>query len=555
MAKWYRGGASRGSPSVIAEGDTIEAQVYDDEGNEQGSILLGVRRLLAEHHGGHLIEAFFLRASDVYYHWWMNDGDGSPSKERGVYHLCTVAAKECPTVKGHKEAVHSDRYRCHGRGVLGSKQVPWLKDKVFFEGYMMALGAFNHALTAGGAKSRGALRDVDADVDWVDDVDPSEEGETSHQNSSGSESSEEDATMKDRIKELRKQLKQAEDDAADRKTKKAKHRRDKKTGEAREGKPKESRKKVVQDRDRGRKSKPPEPVEDDEPGRKKQDKKKKKRKRRQSSSDGAARGVRAGVKKKKRELGHPEESGADSSESQKEVFKVKKPTEHKEKDDDHDRGPFGGGPPVKFPGDEDDSSARGLSTSTKSSQQKLLAYTNKYPGRLASRMLLKMEHATASPHSRKGSRTPAVALNHILTILLPNLGVKAGVRSTRELKTLGTILDLLAVGSPSKAADVIAQRIKAVERASHESHWGSAQFLELLAPEKSMLLDKDEEIYVSKEYLLEQRLRQYDRGSYRPEGGGKGKTKGAKGKTKDKEKGDRGALDKNDKGGKKPEAK
>ena len=92
-----------------------------------------------------------------------------------------------------------------------------------------------------------------------------------------------------------------------------------------------------------------------------------------------------------------------------------------------------------------------------------------------------------------------MALNHILTILLPNLGVKAGVRSTRELKTLGTILDLLAVGSPSKAADVIAQRIKAVERASHESHWGSAQFLELLAPEKSMLLDKDEEIYVSKE--------------------------------------------------------
>jgi hypothetical protein len=111
------------------------------------------------------------------------------------------------------------------------------------------------------------------------------------------------------------------------------------------------------------------------------------------------------------------------------------------------------------------------------------------------------------------------------------------------------------MGSPSKAADVVTQRIKAVERASHESHWGSAQFLELLAPENSMLLDKDEEIYVSKEYLLELRLRQYDRGSYRPESGGKGKAKGAKEKAKDKDKGDRGAWDKNEKGGKKAEQK
>ena len=172
-----------------------------------------------------------------------------------------------------------------------------------------------------------------------------------------------------------------------------------------------------------------------------------------------------------------------------------------------------------------------------------------------------MEQATArgveGPNRAEGNRTPAVAMNHVLTILLPSLGQKAGLRSTRELKTLGSILDLLAKGAPSKAADVVAQRIKAVERASHESHWGSAQFLELLPPENSMLLDKDEEMFVAKEYLLEQKLRDYDRrgGQRREVTEGKGKSKGAKGKTKDRDKGDRGTWDKTEKPNKKPESK
>ena len=153
------------------------------------------------------------------------------------------------------------------------------------------------------------------------------------------------------------------------------------------------------------------------------------------------------------------------------------------------------------------------------------------------------------------SKTPVVAMNHVLTILLPSLGAKVGLRSTRELKTLGRILDLLAGGFPSKAADVVAQRIKAVERATHEAHWGAAQFLELLPPENSMLLEKDEEMFVTKEWLLEQKLRSYDRRGPGRDGDGKGKAKGAKGKTKDKDKIDRGAWEKNDKGGKKPEAK
>jgi hypothetical protein len=160
------------------------------------------------------------------------------------------------------------------------------------------------------------------------------------------------------------------------------------------------------------------------------------------------------------------------------------------------------------------------------------------------------------PESTEANRTPVVAMHHIITVLLPSLGQKAGLRSTRELKTLGGILDHLAAGAPSKAADVVCQRIKAVERATHESHWGAAQFLELLPPENSLLLERDEELFLTKEYLLDQKLRQYDRGNDRREGGGgKGKAKGAKGKTKEKGKSDRGVWDKNEGPAKKAEAK
>ena len=91
-----------------------------------------------------------------------------------------------------------------------------------------------------------------------------------------------------------------------------------------------------------------------------------------------------------------------------------------------------------------------------------------------------------------------------------------------------------------------------MERASHEGHWGAAQFLELLPPENSMLLGRDEEMFVTKEYLLDQKLKSYDRTGPRSDGG-KGKGKGAKGKTK--EKGDKGTWEKSDKNPKKPDLK
>lgn len=558
MSSWYKAGSSRGSPPVVSAGEIIELQVYDDAGNTQGTILLGVRKVVSRAKAGVVIEAVFLAASDIYYHWWMNDSGDAPSKVDGLYHLCAAATKDCPPNPKHPEMVHGDRYRNLGTQVHGSKQVPWLRDRTIYEGFMFSLGKFE-ALMGGGPTEKKRAPKEPAEAEWEDDRYPSEEGASPHETDEDEETEDED--MKARIKKLRAELKKAEDDAADK-------RRGKKTSGSRRalasGSAKDKKKKRAMDsagtgrHHRGKSDRDRTPEKSDEK------KPKKKRRHRSRSKEHARKGASPS---KRARASHPVEPEGSEESSKQELFKSKRGGEAKTKEADQDRGPFGGGAPVKFKGDDSDSSSsessfrKASSTTAKSSQQRLLAYTNKHPGRLASRMLLKMEHATArgveGPAQSAGNRTPAVAMNHVLTILLPSLGQKAGLRSTRELKTLGAILDHLARGTPSKAADVVAQRIKAVERASHESHWGSAQFLELLPPENSMLLDKDEEMYVAKEYLLEQRLRDYDRrgGQRREIAEGKGKAKGAKGKTKDREKGDRGAWDKTDKTGKKPDSK
>ena len=102
MAKWFKGGES---PPVVAVGDAVEIQVYDDAGNEQGTVLIGVRKLLREHHGGQLIEATFSVASVTYYHG-VDERRISCSVLQG-YHLCAVAAQDCPVAKKHGPVVHS----------------------------------------------------------------------------------------------------------------------------------------------------------------------------------------------------------------------------------------------------------------------------------------------------------------------------------------------------------------------------------------------------------------------------------------------------------------
>ena len=49
--------------------------------------------------------------------------------------------------------------------------------------------------------------------------------------------------------------------------------------------------------------------------------------------------------------------------------------------------------------------------------------------------------------------------------------------------------------------------MKALVKAGEGGHWNSAQFLELLSPEGSSLLERAEEVYTSREYLLDMKIK------------------------------------------------
>lgn len=129
-----------------------------------------------------------------------------------------------------------------------------------------------------------------------------------------------------------------------------------------------------------------------------------------------------------------------------------------------DRGPFGSGPPVQFKDGESSESESGedsvfreapTGSTSLSGQQKLVRYSQKYPGRLASRLLLKMKEGAArelvGANNEEGA-TPPLASHFVLTVLMPQLGPKASLRTQRELRTLAKGLDLLARGETSQCA-------------------------------------------------------------------------------------------------------
>ena len=128
-----------------------------------------------------------------------------------------------------------------------------------------------------------------------------------------------------------------------------------------------------------------------------------------------------------------------------------------------DRGPFGIGHRVTFPDeksgsksseddDEDPGSDFHAGPSTKSRQLQLQEYSEQRPGRLASRLLQKMQEILArqeGPMHLKTERnlTPATATSYFLTVLVPQYKEKMNLRTNRELRTLCKALDLVASGN------------------------------------------------------------------------------------------------------------
>ena len=223
-----------------------------------------------------------------------------------------------------------------------------------------------------------------------------------------------------------------------------------------------------------------------------------------------------------------------------------------------DRGPFGIGHRVSFPeeksgskssddDDEDSGSDFQAGPSTKSRQLQLQEYSEQHPGRLASRLLQKMQEILArqeGPMHLKTERnlTPATATSYFLTVLVPQYKERMNLRTNRELRTLCKALDLVASGNAESAGDLLGQRIKSLELYLADQAWSRAQHLELIPPEGVNLVGKDETLMATKEQATDQKMRLLIAGQqWRPLPKGKG-DQFEKGKGKGKEKGKKGKV-------------
>ncbi|CAK0870625.1 unnamed protein product [Prorocentrum cordatum] len=148
------------------------------------------------------------------------------------------------------------------------------------------------------------------------------------------------------------------------------------------------------------------------------------------------------------------------------------------------------------------------SSPTGHTHMSLVEYSRTHPSRLAHRLLSKKAAATdrgEEPTTLEGA-PPAAAVSYFLGIF-QNSHPSLGIRNAREARTLCKALDLLAAKAYGQAADLLAQRLKAVEQATVDGHWGKAGWLELLPPEGTTLVDREEEYMTTKEEELQWKLK------------------------------------------------
>ena len=504
--------------------DILEINGYDDKGDRQGTILVGVLKRAEEVKHGRSFEGMYLGASDEYYRYWATEGGGASLCERATYHLCEDSVRTCTQWPKRATVIHTDRFRHVVSSEVRDGRISWLRSKEIRDPIVLRLEQFE-VLVRGRVSAGGPLgpygRPPEADA-----ADDSED-----EGSSDSDS----AQVRSRLKKLKAELRDAQKKLDKKSKTKGKKRREAGPSRGRRS----SGDKKPRDRRRAGRSPSQEEKSSREPSRTKRKKKEKAITPEEEKRP---------LKKRREERSGSSTEGSPGESGDGGLFRSAKPAKVAAKKAGADRGPFGGGPPLHYnKGDEDsdsdsdsgfrDAPAR---SANQSGQQRLTRYSQKYPGRLASRLLIKMREASARDlvgANNEDTVTPPLASHFLLTVLIPALGQKASLRTQRELRTLGKGLDLLARGETGQCADLLGQRIKALDRASQEGQWTSAQFLELLPPDGVTLLEWDEEMFLRQEFLLERKAKLYEKPQYTPrppKGEGKG-DKSQKGKGGGKE--------------------
>lgn len=143
--------------------------------------------------------------------------------------------------------------------------------------------------------------------------------------------------------------------------------------------------------------------------------------------------------------------------------------------------------------------------------KELWRVAQKKPGRLTRLALDEMTRYLADKMEEnevevrwRGQKVQAY-LNQILFVA--HQPTKVGLRTSRELTTLGVTLDHLLAGRLPQATDTLMQRLKALEASLQEGGWQVAKHLEIIPPSGASLMREKERELATKNELRSLKLK------------------------------------------------
>eukprot|EP00435_Cladocopium_sp_Y103_P010071 s5114_g2.t1 len=359
------------------KGQLLEAAVRDDEGRAQGTLLLEIKEGILTSVGG------MKRVRE-------------PLAKSAYYHFCEDNSKDCQVTRSGRH-VHLEKFREITSRELESKVPGW----AFGRPCVTAVEEYKKR--QGITPAKGEKRE---ELPWMGSGDEESDSEAS---SSG--------------KDLRTKLQQARDDLKKLERRMKEHKGKKKKQPEGRGEAKR-RSRSKQKKERSRSKKPRRRGDDSRsPARGREKEKKKRQKKDSEESD------KDKKKAKKAKAKEKADDSSSSSDGDGEKLFGEEGTDREEGRGGRgrkDRGPFGGGEVRRYKEstDSDSDSFRDAPADRKaSSQLRLTRYAQKMPGRLASRLLLKMlkESAHGSVGAVTGSQnpTPPSAVHYLMTVMSP----------------------------------------------------------------------------------------------------------------------------------------
>ena len=407
----------------ITEGVVLEVSLYDNRGSQQGR---GVIQLLEKMRGeeeieGQIWRGRFLCIEDGYYEWWAETVFG---RALVPFHLCERNAQQCTQASVYRNPVHVDVFRV--LPMRSFESLAWMTDARREKINNIYVPPDQPRPGIGGAGAgtpgTGVLDPGRTGLhEEAGEVRPGAEGISGLAAALGS--AERERGPDEAVEEKRKRKHTI--DADEEKSKKAGDL--KRVIEERKAKdPMGSALKMKSESSRKNKKK-----------KEKSSKEKKKKKKRKSKDDGDM------------SVSSDDDDSRSSSSSEESVFRL-----------------------AALPEGVD----------------RLHRIHQERPGALADMTLRRFQEllsrAIGGGTAMDDVRLPAVARAYLSQIyLVRNTEAAIGLRNLRELRTLTTLIDLMASNDILRALDVAVQRVKSIELFISQGQWNQANLLELILPE------------------------------------------------------------------------